>query len=93
MHVLIMLNSSPVDAHPGANFIVCPHVLWIYPVVELLVDPGQERDWAVCQSIAQGLRPRRSKLVVSGSSGEILCSAGKAVEFAGSQRCGLQLCM
>lgn len=41
---------EPVDADPGEDLVVGPRV-GIGPVVQLLVDPGEQRDGAVSESV------------------------------------------
>ena len=57
---------EPVDADPGEDLVVGPRV-GIGPVVQLLVDPGEQRDGAVGEGVGQRLRLRRLQQPVAGS--------------------------
>jgi hypothetical protein len=45
---------KPVYGNPGENFVVGPRV-GVGPVMEFLVDPGEECDWGIGEGVADGL--------------------------------------
>lgn len=57
-------DAEPVHADPGADLFGRPRVR-VRPVVEFLVDPRQQRDGAVRESVAQRLRLGRLQQVVA----------------------------
>jgi len=59
-------GGEPVDGDPGQDLVVGPCVA-VGPVVEFLVDPGEEADRAVGHAVANCLGFRRLLLVVAGA--------------------------
>lgn len=55
---------EPIYGDPGEDFVVRPRVT-VGPVVELLVDPGEQGDRAVGETVAEGLGLGALDLVVS----------------------------
>ena len=47
-------GAEPVDRHPRQDLVVRPGVI-VRPKVEFLVDPGEQADGAVAETVAEGL--------------------------------------
>lgn len=72
-------RAEPVDRDPGADLLVRPGVT-VRPVVQLLVDPGQQGDGAVGEGVADRLRLRALLVAVA---------AALLVEPFGAREAGL----
>ena len=71
-------GAEPVDAHPGADLVVGPGIA-VGPVVQLLVDPRQQRGGRVCEGVADCLRLRRLLVAVAGAFVQEPGQAGEGV--------------
>ena len=75
-------GAEPVDADPRTYFLVRPGVV-VGPVVQFLVDPGEQRDRAVGERVAEGLGFGGLFGAVAGAVGEKPGRAGNAGALAG----------
>jgi hypothetical protein len=74
-------RAEPVDRDPGADFVGRPGVA-VRPVVQLLVDPREQRDGRVGERVAECLRLGRLLGAVAGAFGEEPSRAREAVALA-----------
>lgn len=75
-------GAVPVDGHPGQDLVFGPGVT-VGPIVELFVDPGEEADGGVGESVAQRLRLRGLFTVVAAAFLLEPGVAARAAPFAG----------
>ena len=78
-------GAEPVDGDPGAHLVRGPGV-GVGPVVQLLVDPGEQRDGGVGQGVAEGLRLGGLFGAVAGAFVEEPARAREAGALAGRGR-------
>lgn len=57
-------SRKPVDADPRQNLIIRPRIA-VGPIMQLLIDPGEEGDRRVCQRVANCLRLRTLQEIVT----------------------------
>ena len=73
-------GGEPVERHPGDNLGVCPGV-GVCPLVQFLVQPGEEACWAGGERAAESLRFCALRYIVAHSVGRVGCCAGEAGAF------------
>ena len=57
-------DGKPIDGNPGEDLVVGPGII-VSPVVEFFVDPGEESDGTVVETVTEGLGLRGLLLVVT----------------------------
>lgn len=72
---------EPINTHPSQYLVVGPGVT-VRPVVELFVDPGEQGDGTVVETVAEGLRFRGLDFVVAGAFVAEPVTSGDAGFFA-----------